>query len=134
MTSRFPSYAGTALAVAVTTGIYGVSFGALAVAAGLSVAKASALSALVFTGGSQFAAVAVIAAGGSPATAAGNALLLGARNTAYGFVNAPVLRRLPLHRRAIAAHLVIDETTAVSSAQDDERDRLGAYLWTGISL
>jgi predicted branched-subunit amino acid permease len=129
-----PTYAGTALAVAVTTGIYGVSFGALAVAAGLSVAKACALSALVFTGGSQFAAVAVIAAGGSPATAAGNALLLGARNTAYGFVNAPVLRGLRGPARVAATHLVIDETTAVSSAQERDGDRLGAYLWTGIAL
>src|SRR5690606_13325289 len=101
---------------AVTTGIYGISFGALAVAAGLSVGQACALSALVFTGGSQFAAVAVVAAGGSPATAATNALLLGARNTAYGFVNTPLLARLRWPIRAAAAHLVIDETTAVAAA------------------
>lgn len=134
MRQRLPAYAGTALAIAVTTGIYGVSFGALAVAAGLSVAKACALSALVFTGGSQFAAVAVIAAGGSPATAAGNALLLGARNVAYGFVNAPVLQRLPLYARIPAAQLVIDETTAMANAQEEEGDRLGAFLLTGIAL
>jgi len=134
VSTRFPSYAGTALAIAVTTGIYGISFGALATAAGLGVAKACALSALVFTGGSQFAAVAVIAAGGSPATAAGNALLLGARNTAYGFVNAPTLQRLRLPGRIAATQLVIDETTAVASAQDAEDDRLGAFLWTGIAL
>jgi predicted branched-subunit amino acid permease len=135
VTSRgLPSYVGTALAVAVTTGLYGISFGALAVAAGLTVAQACALSALMFTGGSQFAAVAVVAAGGSPATTASNALLLGARNTAYGFVNAPILRRLPWHARVAASHLVIDETTAVSSAQEDERHRLGAFLWTGIAL
>lgn len=120
--------------MAVTTGIYGVSFGALAVAAGLTVGQTCALSAFMFTGGSQFAAVAVIGAGGSPATAASNALLLGARNTAYGFVNVPVLRRLPLPRRIAAAHLVIDETTAVAAAQDDDSDRLGAFLWTGIAL
>ena len=129
-----PPYVATSLAIAVTTGIYGISFGALAVAAGLSVAKACACSALVFTGGSQFAAVAVIAAGGSPATAAGNALLLGARNVAYGFVDAPVLRRLPTGARLLASHLVIDETTAMAAAQDDERDRLGAFLLTGIAL
>lgn len=131
---HLPSYAPTALAVAAATGLYGISFGALATAAGLSVAKACALSALVFTGGSQFAAVAVMGAGGSAATAVGNALLLGARNTAYGFVNAPFLARLGLPARAVAAQFVIDETTAVSAAQDDEADRLGAFLWTGISL
>lgn len=129
-----PPYAGTAIAVSVTTGIYGISFGALAVAAGLSVAQACAMSALMFTGGSQFAAVAVIGAGGSAATAASNALLLGARNTAYGFVNVPVLRRIPIVRRMVAAHLVIDETTAMAAAQDDEDHRLGAFLLTGVAL
>lgn len=129
-----PSYVPTAVAVSVTTGIYGISFGALAVAAGLSVAQACALSALMFTGGSQFAAVAVIGAGGSPATAATNALLLGARNTAYGFVNVPILRRLHWSARAGATHLVIDETTAIANAQPHEHHRLGAYLWTGITL
>lgn len=134
MTGPRPPYVGTALAIALTTGIYGVSFGALSVAAGLSVAKTCALSLLVFTGGSQFAAVAVVAAGGSPATAAGNALLLGARNVAYGFVNAPLLRRVPPLRRVVGAHLVIDETTAVANAQANDADRVGAFWWTGLSL
>jgi 4-azaleucine resistance transporter AzlC len=129
-----PTYAGTALAIAFTTGVYGVSFGALATAAGLSVSKACALSALVFTGGSQFAAIAVIAAGGTSAAAAGNALLLGARNTAYGFINAEALQSLPWWRRILATQLVIDETTAMASAQPRAEDRLGAFLWTGISL
>lgn len=129
-----PPYVATALAVAFTTGIYGISFGALAVAAGLSVAKACALSLLMFTGGSQFAVIAVVAVGGSAATAAGNAILLGARNVAYGFVDAPLLHRLRPIARVAAAHLVIDETTAVAAAQEDEQDRLGAFLVTGIAL
>lgn len=43
------------LSIAVATGLYGISFGALAVAAGLTVWQAMALSLLMFTGGSQFA-------------------------------------------------------------------------------
>ena len=50
--------------VGVATGAYGVSFGALSVAAGLSVLQTQALSFLMFTGGSQFAFVGIIAAGG----------------------------------------------------------------------
>ena len=68
----------------------------LAVGAGLSVAQACAMSLLVFTGGSQFAAVGVIGAGGSPATAVANALLLAVRNAAYGFSLARLLRRAAL--------------------------------------
>ncbi|HNK06838.1 MAG TPA: AzlC family ABC transporter permease, partial [Giesbergeria sp.] len=51
------------LSIAVATGLYGVSFGALAVASGLSVAQAMALSLLMFTGGSQFAFIGVLAGG-----------------------------------------------------------------------
>ena len=57
---------GESLAVGVATGAYGISFGAVGVAAGLSVLQACALSLLVFTGASQFALVGVVAAGGAP--------------------------------------------------------------------
>ena len=53
------------LSVGVATGLYGVSFGALSVASGLSVWQTQALSLLMFTGGSQFALVGILAAGGS---------------------------------------------------------------------
>ena len=55
------------LGVGLATGTYGVSFGAVSVAAGLSVAQTCALSLLMFTGASQFALVGVLASGGSPA-------------------------------------------------------------------
>ena len=51
------------VSIAVAVGVYGVSFGALGVAAGLSVWQAVALSMLMFTGGSQFAFIGVIAGG-----------------------------------------------------------------------
>ena len=54
------------LGVGIATGAYGVSFGAVSVAAGLSVAQTCALSLLMFTGASQFALVGVVAAGGAP--------------------------------------------------------------------
>jgi 4-azaleucine resistance transporter AzlC len=123
--------ASTALAAAV--GVFGISFGVGAVDAGASVWQACAMSLLVFTGGSQFAAVGVIAAGGSPATAAANAFLLAARLTAYGFVVAPVLSR----RRALRvaeAHVVIDETTAMARAQEDPVLAHRAFLVTGVCV
>ena len=51
------------LSISVATGLYGVSFGALSVAAGLNVLQTVALSLLMFTGGSQFAFIGVIAGG-----------------------------------------------------------------------
>jgi predicted branched-subunit amino acid permease len=94
-----------ALGIGVATGAYGLSFGALAIAAGLSVPQACALSLLMFTGASQFAFVGLIGAGAFGAVA--SALLLGARNGLYGLRLAPMLPRR-------AAHLVIDESAAMA--------------------
>ena len=132
-TRRRPRYAADAIGIGVATGVYGVSFGVLAVGAGLSAAQACAMSLLVFTGGSQFAAVGVIGAGGSPATAVANALLLAVRNAAYGLSLARLLRG-PLWRRAVAAQLVIDESTAMARAQAGEEAARGAFWLTGASV
>ena len=69
-----------------------VSFGVLAVAAGLSAAQACVMSMLVFTGASQFAFVGVLAGGGGALAAIGPAVMLAARNAAYGLSLAPILR------------------------------------------
>ena len=66
-----------AVGVGLATGAYGISFGAVASAAGLSVPQAAALSLLMFTGGSQFAFVGVAS---SPLSGAMTAILLGTRN------------------------------------------------------
>lgn len=115
--------------VGIATGAYGLSFGALAVAAGLSVAQACALSLLMFTGASQFALVGVVASGGAPLAGAVSAILLGTRNALYGLRVAPMLgMRGP--RRLVAAQLVIDESTAMGIAHDhDGHGHVG--FWAG---
>ncbi|MGZ4625340.1 MAG: AzlC family ABC transporter permease [Kineosporiaceae bacterium] len=105
-----------ALSIGVATGAYGISFGALAVAAGLSVTQACVLSLVMFTGGSQFAFVGVVGAGGSGGAAIATATLLGARNGFYGLQIARLLRPRGW-RRPLAAQVTIDESTAVATAQ-----------------
>ena len=83
------------LSVAVATGLYGISFGALAVAAGFDVVQTMALSVLMFTGGSQFAFIGVVAGGGGGAAATGAASLLGVRNAVYGMQMNAMLRPGP---------------------------------------
>jgi len=121
------------IAVGVATGAYGISFGAVSVAAGLDVLQTCALSLLVFTGASQFALVGVIASGGAPVSGALTALLLGSRNTLYGLRLAPLL---DWHgwRRVGAAHLLIDESTAMSvNRESTEAARVG-FLSTGVAV
>ena len=122
-----------ALSVGVATGAYGISFGALAVAAGLSVPQACVLSLLMFTGGSQFAFIGVVGAGGSPVAAIATAGLLGARNALYGLQMAPLLG-VRGWRRVAAAHLTIDESTAVGSAQQAPDLRRLGFWATGLAV
>lgn len=122
-----------AAGVGLAVGAYGISFGALAVAAGLSLAQACTLSVLTFTGGSQFALVGVLGAGGSALSGTLTALLLGSRNTLYGLRLAPLLRLRGL-RRVVGAHLVIDESTAMAVGQDDDEPARLAFWATGLAV
>ena len=114
-------------------GVFAVSFGVASVGAGASVAQTCVLSLLVFTGASQFSAVSVIGAGGSPAAAFGGAMLLAARNGVYAIALAP---HLPgsLGRRLVTAQLVLDETAAMSLAQREPAQRRAAFWITGVTL
>ncbi|MCU4672266.1 AzlC family ABC transporter permease [Microbacterium fluvii] len=124
-----------AIGVALATSAYGVSFGALAVAAGLDVWQTCVLSLVMFTGGSQFAFVGVIGAGGIAAAPAAiaSAALLGVRNVAYGIRMSPVIGG-GFWRRAAAAQFTIDESTAVSLAQTTSRARTVGFWATGIGI
>jgi 4-azaleucine resistance transporter AzlC len=115
-------------------GVFGVSFGVLARTAGLTAPQACAMSVLVFTGASQFAVVGVLASGGSLASAVGSALLLAARNAAYGLALAPIHVGRRLSRRLVAAQFVLDETTAMATAQPDRRLGEAAFWATGVAV
>jgi branched chain amino acid efflux pump len=143
-----PSVRRDAWVLGVAVGVFGTSFGVLSTTAGLSVAQTCVMSLVVFTGASQFAVVGILASGGSLASAFGSALLLAARNAAYGVALAPTLirrgsghaaraRRLPgggPGRRLVAAQLVIDETTAMATAQSTPAAREQAFWITGIAV
>ncbi|HTN56542.1 MAG TPA: AzlC family ABC transporter permease, partial [Microbacterium sp.] len=123
------------LGVAIATSAYGISFGALAVASGLDIWQTCVLSLLMFTGGSQFAFIGVLGAGGVAAlpSAIASAALLGVRNLAYGIRMSPIIGA-GFWRRAAAAQLTIDESTAVSISQSTPAlSRLGFWI-TGLGV
>lgn len=118
------------LTLSLAIGVFGVSFGVGAVSAGASVAQACVMSLLVFTGASQLSAVSVIAAGGSTTSALGGALVLAARNGVYALtMGRRIHGRLPT--RLVAAQLTIDESTAMSLAQDEPVAQRAAFWITG---
>lgn len=131
--SAKPGILRDALGIAVASGAYAISFGAISTAAGLSLVQTCALSVLMFTGASQFALVGVIGTGGSVWTGAATAVLLGARNALYGLRLSLLLNARGL-RRPLTAQFVIDETTAMAIARSDPELSRFAFWATGFSL
>ena len=121
------------MGIAIASGAYAISFGAISTAAGLSLLQTCALSILMFTGASQFAMVGVIGAGGSVWAGAATAALLGSRNALYGLRLSSLLNAGGW-RRPAASHFVIDETTAMAIARDDPALSRFAFWTTGFAL
>lgn len=121
----------TGLSIGLATGLYGISFGALATSSGLDIWQAMVLSAVMFTGGSQFAFIGVIGGGGSALGAALASVLLGVRNTLYGLILA---RSLPRHgwRGLARVQLTIDESAALAASGTDEREKRAGFWAAGV--
>jgi len=127
----------TSLCVALAVAVYGLAFGALAVSAGFTLAQTCAMSLLMFNGASQLAFVGVLGAGGSVLVAVLSALLIGARNAAYGVRLAPMLAARGA-KLLVAVALTIDESTALAIANEraEDRGRAGRFgFWSaGIAV
>ncbi|WP_347753960.1 AzlC family ABC transporter permease [Agrococcus sp. ProA11] len=120
------------LSVAVATSAYGLSFGALAIVSGLDLWQTMVLSLLMFSGGSQFAFIGVVASGGALAGVA-SAAMLGLRNGLYGMSMRGVLQPRPA-MVPLTAHVTIDESTAVALAQTGQRAQRVGFWVTGIGI
>src|SRR5437016_12636967 len=105
----------TTAPLALAVFVFAVSFGVLSIAARVPGWAAVLMSALVFAGSAQFAALGVITAGGSVVTAVFAGGLLNLRYIATGI---GVARSLPGGRliRALLAQIVVDENYALSVA------------------
>jgi predicted branched-subunit amino acid permease len=121
------------LSIAVATGLYGISFGALGVASGLTIVQTIALSLLMFTGGSQFAFIGVVSGGGTGGAAFGAATLLGIRNAVYGMQINRMLRPRGW-RRFLAAQVTIDESTATASGQIEVDEQRRGFWAAGLGI
>jgi len=123
----------TALPLAVAVGLFGVSFGVLSAASGgMGALPAIVMSVTTYAGSAQFAALAILTAGGQPVAAIAAALLLNARYIPIGVSVARFLSGGPLLRFA-KAQLVIDESWAIAARGDGTFDA-GRLLGAGIVL
>ena len=122
-----------ALSICLAVTPFGLAFGVVCDQAGLSLAEALGFSTLVFTGSAQFAAVTILGDGGTVVAAVVSGLLLNVRSLAFGIVMAPALRG-PRWWRALVSQLMIDESTAVGSAQRELRWQRYGYLVSGLGV
>jgi 4-azaleucine resistance transporter AzlC len=110
------------LPFATAGGLLAASFGVVAQGAGLSPAAAIAMSAIVFAGSAQFAAIAIVAGGGTVGAAIGAAALMNSRFLPMGVALAPSLPGGPL-KRAAQGQAVVDASWALAGRGDGSYDR-----------
>jgi 4-azaleucine resistance transporter AzlC len=93
---------------------FGLVYGLAAREAGFTPIDAVAMSAIAYAGAAQFAAVGYVASGLAWPGIILLTALLNARHVLYSASLRPWLREVPLPRRALMAHLVTDESYALS--------------------
>ncbi len=139
--ARFRAGARAGLPFAVATFVLGVSFGVLARSLGWGILAPIVFSVIAFSGSAQFAAAAVLGAGGGVLAAILAAVLLNARFGPMGVAVAPYLKGGPL-RRAMEGQAVVDASWALASRGEGRFDRefmIGATLpqvtaWIGGTI
>jgi 4-azaleucine resistance transporter AzlC len=107
---------------ALAGGLVAISFGVLAGQAGLSPVATIVMSAVVYAGSAQFAAIAILVGGGGVGAAVGAAALMNSRFLPMGIALAPSLPgRAPW--RAAQGQTVVDASWALASREDGSFDR-----------
>jgi 4-azaleucine resistance transporter AzlC len=121
------------IAVAPVTMIVSVTFGAATVAAGFPAASAIIMSVAMFSGAAQFAAVGILASGGSAFAAWAAAMLISAR---FGILAISIATRLrfTLLERVGASIMLVDPNALVAIAHAEDRDARRAFWVLGWSL
>jgi len=113
---------------------FGLVYGLAARAAGFSPLEASAMSAIVFAGAAQFAAVGYVLGGFSWLGVVLLTAFLNARHVLYGAALAPYFADRPRPLRALLAYVLTDEAFALSITHFRRIGRadLPGYWWSAI--
>lgn len=111
--------------------VLALSFGVVARAAGFPPLAAVVMSAVVFAGSAQFAAVGILAVGGGVGAAVGAAALMNSRFVPMGFAIGPSLRGGRL-RRAVEGQPVVDSSWTMAARGDGAFDRTYLFGHSGV--
>jgi 4-azaleucine resistance transporter AzlC len=114
--------------------VVGLSFGAIASAAGIPLSQILVMNAFVYAGGAQFLAVGLTGAGATALAIVVAGLLLNARHLPFGLAIGNEVLGERRSARLLGSHLMTDESVAFALAQPDPARRRRAYWLTGICL
>ncbi len=112
--------------------VIGASYGVAAHGAGLASWQIVLIATVVLAGSSEFVFVGVIAAGGAPVVGALAGLLVNTRNFGYGLSVGKYLRGPS--ETLLGAHLINDETAAMTATEPDPRRARAAFLLCGLGI
>ncbi|MBD8102160.1 MULTISPECIES: AzlC family ABC transporter permease [unclassified Plantibacter] len=118
--------------VCIADGLVGISYGAVAVHSGIQPWVALALALLVLAGASEILFVGIVAAGGSPLTAALAGLLVNARHLPFGLAIHEVVGTG--WRRVLGTHLLNDESVVFALDQDTLERKRAAFWACGLGI
>jgi len=118
---------------------FGLIFGIAAIEAGLDPVTSYGMSAVVFAGSAQLAAIDLIARDAAPLVIIGTALVINSRHLMYSAALVPHLTGLGFGRRLAAGYLLTDQAFAVSITRYAERDldlggRFAFLIGSGLGL
>lgn len=117
---------------------FGIIFGALAVAGGVSPAAAMGLSLIVFAGSSQFIGVNLFTAGVALPLIVLTTLVVNVRHALYSATLAPYVRHLPLRWLVLLGFLLTDEAFAITSLhysrEGDRRYKHWFFLGAALTM
>lgn len=115
--------------------IYGIVYGVLGGKAGLSVWEVAALSAFVFAGASQIAAVQMIALGSSPLSIIFTVFTINLRHFLFAASLAPYMKNISQKMKAFSSFFITDEVYAVTySYFRSNKPSLPYMLGSGLNI
>jgi 4-azaleucine resistance transporter AzlC len=108
---------------------FGIIFGALAMANGLSFATTAAMSAFVFAGSAQFITIGLLAAGTSWPFVVLTTFVVNLRHVLYSATLAPYVKRLSQRWQIPLAFWLTDETFVIAAKRYNQADTSAYKHW-----
>ena len=118
--------------ICASVGLIGVSYGAVATAAGFPLWLPVLTAVCVLAASAEFLFLGIVAGGGDPFAAMLAGLLVNARHLPYGLAIPEVIE--PGWRRVVGTHLMNDESVVVALAQPDLPRKRAAYWLCGLGI